>query len=41
MPLRYLQETNARKAEAWAAVERSLNSRLQVLRETHRNFVYS
>ncbi|XP_047269738.1 golgin candidate 5-like isoform X2 [Capsicum annuum] len=29
MPLRYLQETNARKAEAWAAVERSLNSRLQ------------
>ncbi|KAM3374964.1 hypothetical protein P3S68_013678 [Capsicum galapagoense] len=29
MPLHYLQETNARKAEAWAAVERSLNSRLQ------------
>lgn len=41
MPLHWLQETNSRKAEAWAAVERTLNSRLQVLRETYRNFIYS
>ena len=29
-PFYWEQETNARRAEAWAAVERTLNSRLQV-----------